>query len=1031
MGAARTSGIVELLETYKKTQASTIDSQRTMTEKEKKEEARKRAAEPDVPMASGGSVPRQLTLEERQRQEDEERMQEKEFGVDRFRIKQHGCANPECEDPSATPEVDADGNGVCPACGFLNENAAAGLEGAGQQDISDLEGGNRRTFLEDGGADNRTGQEWQDNANRELYLIEARDVHPNTTEAQRWWANNRLNQSTVWADYMGVDRGKPDGFAIAYDEIQRIKRVLRAVCIVAARYAPNKDADDNEEEEEAVEQGKPNFGSPLLWTVLITLEMIAQRPGGFAVTTDAMQQTATLRALHEYMRRFQGESEKRYVELRGAFYTRAKGKDAKLAQQDLDRVKTRFAAWHPLGTDPDKLAAKVKTFNTLLKKSKALGVTAQGEPIGLSAPVLNGEQPAMLAPRPNQITSVQDLAKNKGTYNTSLVDRAKEKAKGINYFKPKPWNRADTSLLKKEPKARQSAPGDNDEDLITGGDGPGNSSSSSDSDDDDEFSTLNISKQERRVLRLTKQDMLAKREKRRRAQTPPPSQVQPMDVEAGSAPASAASSLPPPESAGGASSSSSASASGDAPNAQLAGYDDDALQLEIAKQVSTIEMLQNAGNADAEYMQLLDQQLREMQAELQRRKDVAAVAAAVAAAPPPAPRRRTDLDDFSDSDDDDNNDDDTTSPAARPAPVYSRSDGLEPAVPDADGVVTSLPGDVDDEDSISRRAISLLSLDLSDEAFRQQQEQQLAIAQEERQQMAKERAQEEADAAEKKAAEQEAREAVYRQEGIYNRDLDPRNDIEVGKETKTPTYEELLMQGRKPRPEYKGVRAIRALSYAEVVASANYHKKGFAFLREWQEAQRDWRAEQAAKLEKLKDAEAIKEESRQKRLLDQAARQVRREADEARKEEGRQRAEWNRHKKKDKEMMAQQKRGKGGLTVDAKRSNLAEGTVVIRKAEYADHLVPTVMPEDKKRKADEDKDREYEYVCVKCGLTRTVKGTKPMDGWDCADGGYACKRSYKCKSCPRTFYKEGDPSEEWECKDVNKVCLPVKKKRKN
>ena len=59
----------------------------------------------------------------------------------------------------------------------------------------------------------------------------------------------------------------------------------------------------------------------------------------------------------------------------------------------------------------------------------------------------------------------------------------------------------------------------------------------------------------------------------------------------------------------------------------------------------------------------------------------------------------------------------------------------------------------------------------------------------------------------------------------------------------------------------------------------------------------------------------------------------------------------------------------------------------------------------KKRKANEgeDKDKEYEYDCAKCGVTRVVKGTKPKAGWDCGDGGYACKRRYKCKSCSRTI----------------------------
>ena len=118
-----------------------------------------------------------------------------------------------------------------------------------------------------------------------------------------------------------------------------------------------------------------------------------------------------------------------------------------------------------------------------------------------------------------------------------------------------------------------------------------------------------------------------------------------------------------------------------------------------------------------------------------------------------------------------------------------------------------------------------------------------------------------------------------------------------------------------------------------------------------------------AQMERGETGDAIKEESRQKRLLAQAARQVEREAKEAKVEEGRRRAERNMYHKREKAMMAKQRRGHGGFTVNARDSNFGKGTVVIHKAEYAKQLVPAVMPEDKKRKANEgeDKDKEYEY----------------------------------------------------------------------
>mgnify|MGYP002036935871 CR=1 FL=1 len=40
-----------------------------------------------------------------------DREAEKRLGIDRFRTPKRLCSNPECEDPTARPEVDADGNG--------------------------------------------------------------------------------------------------------------------------------------------------------------------------------------------------------------------------------------------------------------------------------------------------------------------------------------------------------------------------------------------------------------------------------------------------------------------------------------------------------------------------------------------------------------------------------------------------------------------------------------------------------------------------------------------------------------------------------------------------------------------------------------------------------------------------------------------------------------------------------------------------------------------------------------------------------
>jgi DNA-directed RNA polymerase subunit RPC12/RpoP len=83
-----------------------------------------------------------------------------------------------------------------------------------------------------------------------------------------------------------------------------------------------------------------------------------------------------------------------------------------------------------------------------------------------------------------------------------------------------------------------------------------------------------------------------------------------------------------------------------------------------------------------------------------------------------------------------------------------------------------------------------------------------------------------------------------------------------------------------------------------------------------------------------------------------------------------------------------------------------------------------VVPEN----ADE---KEYAYQCSACKTQRLVKGKQPGPGWDCADGGYACKRRYNCTVCNRSLYKEGDPSDKYECKDVGRPpCQPSKKQKK-
>ena len=200
----------------------------------------------------------------------------------------------------------------------------------------------------------------------------------------------------------------------------------------------------------------------------------------------------------------------------------------------------------------------------------------------------------------------------------------------------------------------------------------------------------------------------------------------------------------------------------------------------------------------------------------------------------------------------------------------------EGVVTDEDGAVTALPGMGDDEDDgedggdIAPRAIANGNLHLTLEELLAQQRRDLALMLEEEREAAREKAAQAAFEAERKAAEaaaaQEAREAYYKQDGEYDRSKDPRNNLEEGMKTATPSYQQLLLQGRKKRTEYKqGKKVIRALSYEEVRASENIHRRGIAFVREWHAAQAEWHAENVAKLARVQDADAKKEASRRAR----------------------------------------------------------------------------------------------------------------------------------------------------------------------
>ena len=147
------------------------------------------------------------------KQDEEDFQQEEEYvkgrrgAMDAYRVRDE-CDNPYCPQQGTRMEVDADGNATCPVCGSTKERVEGEME-SGESRIVEQEA--QRTFED--GKDLRQYENTleRQEKNQALYVIEQKDV-PRATVDQRWWANNRMNQSMLWADLMGMDTDMEDGF---------------------------------------------------------------------------------------------------------------------------------------------------------------------------------------------------------------------------------------------------------------------------------------------------------------------------------------------------------------------------------------------------------------------------------------------------------------------------------------------------------------------------------------------------------------------------------------------------------------------------------------------------------------------------------------------------------------------------------------------------------------------------------------------------------------------------------------------------
>ena len=111
------------------------------------------------------------------------------------------------------------------------------------------------------------------------------------TQEDLWAANNRLNQCVVWLEMLLRDMSH-GGFRLTHSEVRTGRIVLRVVCV---QWAKEGFADEN-------------FGSPILWAIGIALQLVAMRPGGFAMPTPQLCARVTLQGLHTWLKRYRSDA---------------------------------------------------------------------------------------------------------------------------------------------------------------------------------------------------------------------------------------------------------------------------------------------------------------------------------------------------------------------------------------------------------------------------------------------------------------------------------------------------------------------------------------------------------------------------------------------------------------------------------------------------------------------------------------------------------------------------------------------------
>ena len=273
--------------------------------------------------------------------------------------------------PAAKCMLDEDTDGVWIAqCGIVHTHFAS-------EDMS------ARTFAGDTTVDKDKRTHTSvitDDERRQLVHIVAEQI-PGANAHVLWLANTRLNQCTVWLEFVRDER--PGSFWLTPSEVKKARLALKAACTQWAKEGGDDAA----------------FGSPVFWAIGLVMEMVAQRVAGYTMPTQEQCDLVSLEGLHAYFRAHKGQAMVTEESEFGA--TKARGKGT-VGQAAVNEVKRRKARFDELGQGRQ---SKMATLSNLLIRSHVLPnpdptAPEEEEWLGLSAVVTALQKPVLMVRAP-------------------------------------------------------------------------------------------------------------------------------------------------------------------------------------------------------------------------------------------------------------------------------------------------------------------------------------------------------------------------------------------------------------------------------------------------------------------------------------------------------------------------------------------------------------------------------------------------------------------------------------------------------